>query len=137
MLPLSLLLVLAFRQTDPALASTLQGVARRFSTLGLLVVGTLLATGLVNTWMMADSPLSLVTTNYGRLLLLKIALFVVMVMIAGINRLQLTPRLPKTDAVHRLDRNTRVELALGFAIIAIVSVLGVLSPAMHMGMQMK
>ncbi len=137
LLPLSLLLVLAFRQTDPALASTLRGVVRRFSTLGLFVVGTLLATGLVNTWMMADSPLRLLTTNYGRLLLLKIALFVVMVTIAGVNRLQLTPRLPKTDAVHRLDRNTRVELALGLAIIAIVSVLGVLSPAMHMGMQMK
>jgi putative copper export protein len=41
-----------------------------------------------------------------------------------------------TDAVHSLDRNTRVELALGLAIIAIVSVLGLLSPAVHMGMQM-
>jgi putative copper export protein len=41
-----------------------------------------------------------------------------------------------TDAVHSLDRNTRIELALGLAIIAIVSVLGLLSPAVHMGMQM-
>jgi putative copper resistance protein D len=135
LLPLSLLFVLAIRQ--PALASILQAATRRFSTLGLLSVGTLLATGFVNTWMMTDSMTSLLATDYGRLLLLKIALFVVMVTIAGINRLWLTPRLPKMDAVHRLDRNTRAELALGLAIIGIVSLLGVLSPAQHMGMPMK
>jgi putative copper export protein len=60
-----------------------------------------------------------------------------MVAIASINRLWLTPGLPKTEAVHRLDRNTRVELALGLMIIAIVSILGLLSPAVHMGMQMQ
>jgi copper resistance protein D len=136
LLPLSLLFVLASRQADPSLASTVQVATRRFSTLGLLSVGTLLATGLVNTWMLAGSLPALLETDYGRLLLLKIALFVAMVAIAGINRLGLTPALPNTEAVHRLDRNTRVELALGLAIIAIVSVLGVLSPAVHMGMQM-
>jgi copper resistance protein D len=136
LLPLSLLFVLAIRQTDPSLASTLQVATRRFSTLGLLSVGTLLATGLVNTWMLAGSLPGLLETDYGRLLLLKIALFVAMVAIAGINRLRLTRGLPKTEAVHRLNRNTRIELALGLAIITIVSVLGVLPPAGHMGMQM-
>jgi copper resistance protein D len=136
LLPLLLLFVLAIRQTDPSLASTLQVATRRFSTLGLLSVGALLATGLVNTWMLAGSLPALLETDYGRLLLLKIGLFVAMVAIASINRLRLTPRLPNTEAVHRLDRNTRVELALGLVIIAIVSVLGVLPPAAHMGMQM-
>jgi copper resistance protein D len=137
LLPLSLLFVLAIRQRDPSLASTLQIATRRFSTLGLLSVGTLLATGLVNTWMLAGSLPALLETDYGRLLLVKIALFVAMVAIAGINRLRLTPELPTTEAVHRLDRNTRVELALGLMIIAIMSVLGLLSPAVHMGMQMQ
>ncbi len=137
LLPLSLLFALALRQTDPVLASTLQVATRRFSMLGLLSVGTLLVTGLVNMSMLAGSLPTLLTTDYGSLLLLKIALFVAMVALAGINRLRLTLALPKTDAVHRLDRNTRVELALGLAIIAIVSILGVLSPAVHMGMQMK
>jgi putative copper resistance protein D len=136
LLPLSLLFVLAIRQTDPSLVSTMQVATRRFSTLGLLSVGTLLATGLVNTWMLAGSLPALVETDYGRLLLLKIALFVAMVAIASINRLRLTPELPKTEAVHNLDRNTRGELALGLAIIAIVSILGVLPPAVHVGMQM-
>jgi putative copper resistance protein D len=136
LLALALLFVLAIRRTDPALASTLQVATWRFSTLGLLSVGTLFATGLVNTWMLAGNLPNLLETDYGRLLLLKIALFVAMVAIAGINRLRLTPALPNTQAAHRLDRNARVELALGVAIIAIVGLLGVLPPAVHVGMQM-
>jgi hypothetical protein len=60
-----------------------------------------------------------------------------LLLIAGISRLRLTPALPKMDAVHRLACNMRVELALGLAIIAIVSVLGVLPPAAHMAMQLQ
>jgi putative copper resistance protein D len=86
--------------------------------------------------MLAGTLPAWLETDYGRLLL-KIALFVAMVAIAGINRLRLTPGLPNTEVVRRLNRNTRVELVLGLAIIAIVSVLGVLSPAVHMGMQMQ
>ncbi len=57
-----------------------------------------------------------------------------MVAIAAVNRLRLTPQLPNSEAVHRLDRNARIELALGLAIVTIVSVL---APAVHGAMQMK
>jgi putative copper resistance protein D len=136
LLPLSLLFGMALRQTDPSLASALPVATRRFSTLGFLSVGTLLATGLVNTCMLAGSLPALADTGYGRLLLLKVALFAVIVAIASINRLRLMPELPWTDAVRRLNRNARIEVALGLAIIAIVSVLGTLSPGAHLGTQM-
>ena len=136
LLPLSLLFGMALRQTDPTLASALPVATRRFSTLGLLSVGTLLATGLVNTCMLAGSLPALAYTGYGGLLLLKVALFGIIVAIASINRLRLMPELPRTDAVRRLNRNARIEVALGLAIIAIVSVLGTLSPGAHLGMQM-
>jgi putative copper resistance protein D len=136
LLPLSLLFGMALRQTDPSLASALPVATRRFSTLGLFSVGTLLATGLVNTGMLAGSLPALAYTDYGGLLLLKIALFGIIVAIASINRLRLMPELPRTDAVRRLNRNARIEVALGLAIIAIVSVLGTLSPGAHLGMQM-
>ena len=136
LLPLSLLFGMALRQTDPSLASALPVATQRFSTLGLLSVGTLLATGLVNTCMLAGSLNALTDTDYGGLLLLKVALFAVIVAIASINRLRLMPELPGSDAVRGLNRNARVEVALGLAIIAIVSVLGTLSPAAHLGMQM-
>jgi putative copper resistance protein D len=136
LLPLSLLFAMALRQTDASLASALPMATRRFSTLGLLSVGTLLATGLVNACMLAGSLPALADTDYGGLLLLKVALFAIIVAIASINRLKLMPHLPGTDATRRLDRNARVEVALGLVIIAIVSVLGTLSPAAHLGMQM-
>jgi putative copper resistance protein D len=136
LLPLSLLFGMALRQTDPSLASALSVATRRFSTLGLLSVGTLLCTGLVNTCMLAGSLPALAYTDYGGLLLLKVALFGVIVAIASNNRLKLMPELSSTDAVRRLNRNARIEVALGLAIIAIVSVLGTLSPGAHLGMQM-
>jgi putative copper resistance protein D len=132
--PLWLLFRLAIRQTDQSLGFAAQIATHRFSTLGLLTVGTVLVTGLVNTWMLVSSPAALLGTDYGRLLLLKITLFVAMVAVAGVNRFGLTPRLPGKVPLHRLARNALIEIGLGLAIITIVSVLGTLPPAHHMGM---
>jgi copper resistance protein D len=109
----------------------------RFSTLGIFSVGTLILTGAINTLYPAGSIAALTETDYGRLLLIKIALFLGMVVIATINRLWLTPRLfqgakaAARDASQRLRRNTLVEVAAGAIIIAIVTVPGV-SPPGHM-----
>lgn len=137
LLPLWLLLRLGTRHVNRSLDLTVQTATYRFSTLGLLTVGTLLATGLVNTWMLVGSPAALFETDYGRLLLLKIALFAAMVAVAGVNRFRLTPRLPENEPMRRLGRNALVEIGLGLAIIAIVSLLGVLPPALHAGMHMQ
>jgi putative copper resistance protein D len=130
LVPLWLLFKFAIRQADRSLAPTVEITTHRFSALGVSAVGTLLATGLVNTWMLVGGLTSLLETEYGRLLLLKIALFVAMVITAGINRLRLTSRLPNEGAMRQLALNVLVEIGLGLAILAVVSVLGVLPPAM-------
>jgi len=56
----------------------------------------LIATGIVNGWILSGSVPALIGTDYGWLLLAKVALFVTMVGIAAINRLWLTPRLALT-----------------------------------------
>jgi putative copper resistance protein D len=111
---------------------------RRFSMLGILSVGTLLLSGIVNTWMLAGSFRAMAVTDYGRLLLLKITLFAIMVAIAAINRLWLTPK-PKLEADAQrqpqfgipvqLERNSLIEIFLGFIIFALVGLLGTLHPA--------
>lgn len=104
----------------------------RFSLLGYGFVGTVLASGLVNAWFMVGSPALLVGTLYGRLLLGKIALFLMMVALAAVNRLWLVPRLERSPAsAATLQRNCLLELGLGLAILAIVGLLGLLAPAMH------
>jgi putative copper resistance protein D len=137
LLPFWLLFSLATRQADRSLDLTVQTATYRFSTLGLLAVAMLFATGLVNTWMLVGSPAALFETDYGRLLLLKIALFAAMVAVAGVNRFRLTPRLPEKEPMCRLGHNVLIEIGLGLAIIVIVSLLGVLPPALHAGMHMQ
>jgi putative copper resistance protein D len=96
-------------------------------------VGALLLSGLVNTWYLAGSVPELVGTSYGRLLLVKIALFVAMVALAATNRMRLAPRIVARDAaaLRSLTRNATIETALGLAVVAIVGALGVMIPAAH------
>jgi len=101
-------------------------------------VSTLAATGIVNTWVLAGSIPALLGTDYGRLLLVKIALFLVMVATAAVNRLVLTPRLMRksdpaagAEALRRLRNNSLIETAIGAIVLLIVAALGTLPPGLH------
>jgi copper resistance protein D len=135
LLPLVLLFAAARRTTDPAVASFARETTLRFSAFGVIAVGTVLATGLVNACVMVGSLPALVSTDYGRLLMLKMGLFATMVFIAAFNRLHLTPRLLSTrnaaDAQRLLQRNSLIEAALALTILIIVGALGTLPPAVH------
>ncbi len=135
LVPLGLLLTRAWRSADPALGRMAPLVTARFSVLGIVSVGTLVTTGLVNTWFLAGTVPALIGTPYGRILLLKIALFLVMLGIAAVNRQRLTPRLsaevPGQPAMRQLARNSAIELALGLVIFGLVGVLGTLPPGLH------
>jgi len=112
---------------------------RRFSTLGMVSVAILVISGAVNSWILVGSVHGLLVTDYGRLLLIKIAVFVVMVGFAAVNRFWLAPHLAadaksgaEPGALAALKRNTLMEIALGLAIFAIVGGLGTLHPAIHL-----
>jgi putative copper export protein/mono/diheme cytochrome c family protein len=114
---------------------------RRFSQLGLMVVGTLLGTGLVNSWFLVGTIPALVGTDYGMLLLCKLGLFLLMVALATFNRFWLTPRLCSgalgttrmncAAAARWLRRSAVLEAVLGFAVVAIVGGLGLVPPGAH------
>src|SRR5215469_6571902 len=150
LLPLALLLAAA-RREEISLALA-RDATLRFSTLGLISVGLLIATGIVNGWILAGSVPALIGTDYGRLLLAKVALFFAMVAVAAVNRLRLTPRLALAissppcgqalaherdadgapaaarTALGALARNSLVEATFGLAILVIVGALGTLPP---------
>jgi putative copper resistance protein D len=100
----------------------------------MLSVGTLVVTGIVNGAILVGSVSALFNTGYGRLLLLKIALFCVMVSVATINRFRLTPRIMRSSAgghkqdLLQLHTNCWIEVTLGSIILLIVAVLGMLPP---------
>jgi len=106
--------------------------------MGIAIVVVVFATGIINAWILVGSWHALIVTGYGRVLMLKVALFAAMLLIAAANRFWLTPRLalpsgsePQYEAVHRLERNSMIEIALALLIFAIVAMLGTLHPAIH------
>jgi copper resistance protein D len=109
----------------------------RFSQMGYAAVAFLAMTGTLNTLLLVGSTQALVGTPYGRLLGLKILLFLAMGAVALFNRLRLLPHLRReaqaSPAVAALARSVLFEQGLGFAILAVVSVLGTLPPAIHAG----
>jgi copper resistance protein D len=135
LVPLALLLrVVRGDQHETSVAIGRDAVLR-FSTLGIVSVGTLTATGVVNGWMLVGSVTALTDTDYGRLLMVKIGLFFVMLSIAAVNRFRLTPRLTQKpsatsshEALRQIERNSLIEASVGAIIIGIVAVLGTLPP---------
>lgn len=106
-------------------------LTRRFSSLATLSVLILLPTGIVNGWMILPSINALTGTLYGELLLAKIVAFLLMLAFAGVNRFVLTPQLASPhseNARTRLIIHSGCEIVLGLAILALVGVLGTLTP---------
>lgn len=107
-------------------------VIRRFSNVALVCVGVLTLSGLWMGWLHVGSPELLITTLYGRTLLVKLGLVLVLVVLGGVNLLHVLPGL---EAARTLDpdrpslvvaalRHFRgvivLEAVLGVAILAIV-----------------
>jgi putative copper resistance protein D len=128
LLPFALLLL----NTNPDTAGRL---SHRFSALATAGVLILLPTGIANGWFALPGVDALTTTLYGKLLLAKIALFVLMLAFAAVNRFVLIPQLAHEGSAgrgaSRLAIHSGSELALGLIILAIVGVLGILDPGGH------
>lgn len=140
--PLALLLATARREGAEPWLLVAHIAATRFSTLGVFSVASLLATGIANSWFLVGDLAALLSTDYGRWLLLKLGFLVAMVGIASVNHSRLVPRLasarttlalePAWKVVRELERNTAIEVGLGVLILGIVGVLGILPPAAHL-----
>lgn len=128
LLPFALLLL----DTRPDAAGRL---SLRFSALATASVLILLPSGIANAWFVLPSANALTATLYGKLLLAKIALFLLMLAFAAVNRFVLIPKLSHEASAgrsaSRLAIHSGCELALGLVILAIVGVLGILDPGGH------
>lgn len=132
------LLLLRTPTPTPAATGALHRALHGFSGVGTAVVAVLLATGAINGWFLVglDHLNGLWTTAYGRLLSLKLVLFVVMLGLAAANRFQLTPALGRGlgaqdsegAALDHLRRSVILETALGFGVLALVAWFGTLAP---------
>ncbi|MGH7334892.1 MAG: copper resistance D family protein [Candidatus Rokuibacteriota bacterium] len=116
---------------------------RRFSTLALLSVVVMLASGAYAVPLQVGSVPALLGTAYGRWLLIKLALLVPLLGVAFVNRAYYRPRLERaaveptdggSDAgalVARLGRCVLIEALLMVAVFGTVAMLGLTTPARH------
>lgn len=109
----------------------------RFSQIGTIAVGLIVATGIINCLAVVGFPhfTQLPLTTYGQLLIIKLLLFAAMLVLAALNRWRLTPALSVAirddnpeSAVIRLRRSLLAEGSAAFAILALVAWLGTLDP---------
>jgi putative copper export protein len=139
LLPLVLLLAEVRHDGSPDELEVAQAATLRFSTLGLTSVGTLLVTGLVNTWFLSGTVAALLGTLYGQLLLVKVALFATMIAVASRNRTRFIPRLTavaseasvRLRALRQLGGNASIEASIGVLVLAVVGIIGTLPPGLH------
>ncbi|MGN5375700.1 copper homeostasis membrane protein CopD [Sphingomonas hankookensis] len=105
---------------------------RRFSATGSLLVATVVLSGACNLVAVVgvDDMAMLPSSQYGRLLGLKLLAFLAMLIPAAVNRWRLTQMLARDErrAAAALRLSLSMELALGMTILAVVAVLGTLDP---------
>jgi copper resistance protein D len=116
-------------------------VVRRFSAMSLTAVIFLGMTGIINACFLVGSLRALFGTPYGQLLLIKIALFLLMIGFGAWNLLVLKPRLVRLAKVEEqrgkpkfvasLYRNVACETVLAAGVLLIIGLLGVTPPPMH------
>lgn len=130
---LALLCGLLVRAPGPERIARTHRLASGFAGIGTLLVAAIVASGTVNAWLLVGDFGGLIGTLYGRLLLLKIALFAAMLGCAAVNRFGLTPMLvarhaDPARAWRALRWSVGVETGCGIAIVALVAWLGTLAP---------
>jgi putative copper resistance protein D len=108
-----------------------------FSVAGTVTVTLVFGSGLVNSWMLVgpQNVLTLHTTLYGQLLIVKLLLFAVMLALAAANRFRLTPEFNRalnsngtSRALAMLRKSLALELSIALIILGLVAWLGKLEP---------
>jgi copper resistance protein D len=101
-----------------------------FSFWGQLIVAAIVLTGVVNIALTSHHPPLPPTTPYRALLIAKLIIVAIMILLALFNRFVLAPRLKTSaNALTTLRATSLAEIALGYVVIALVSVFALLDPA--------
>jgi copper transport protein len=102
---------------------------RAFSAGAVVAVACLVVAGVVLATLQVRTPAALVTTEYGRLLLLKLALVTVLLGLGAFNRMVLTLALERRrEAAVGLRRTISVDLVLAAGVVALTAGLGSVPP---------
>ena len=124
-----------------SLTQKIASASARLSMLATIALIFVLSTGIFNSWRQIGELSNLWTSDYGEILIVKVALVSVMMLIGAINRFYLVPRVEqwgnhpnKKDKkiVARFQAVLRVDSVLFVTIILAAVILGMQSPPAHL-----
>lgn len=123
-LPVLLLVAWEARKaaSEGSAAAEMTEVAARFSAVATVAVGLIVVTGVYSAWLQVAEPERLWTTEYGLLLLVKLALVAPLLALGGVNLAWTRPRLAVTGAAGARAR-TALRTLVGAEIVLAVAVL--------------
>lgn len=117
-------------------AAAVLALCRRFSPMGQIMVLLMAVTALLQALVMIETPANLLATAYGWTALAKMALFVLLLGAAALNRFRAAPELSHAaraeDGRRLLRRTLTVEVALALLVILAAGLLASLPPVMRM-----
>lgn len=118
------------RQMKAGVLPAARAAVRRFSLISLVTVGVLSGSGIGTACFLVGSFHALMTTTYGRLLIIKVTLFLAAISLGAWNLLVHKPRMESMpQALGGIAQKVSVEIVLGMLIVAVVAILGMMPPA--------
>ena len=114
-----------------ALGTTALAVVRAFNPVALTAAAVLVLSGLTSARFRVGTLAALTGSAYGKLLLLKIALVVLVAIVGAWNWKRLTPALVDDQSALKLRRSAILELTIAALVLALTAALVVSSPPME------
>lgn len=102
-----------------------------FSRVALPSVIVLLMTGILAAWIHLPSLSALLTTSYGRILIMKLGLVLVILVIGFVNWRRITPRLMDLNGPPVMRKSAALELLFAHTVLLVTAVLTRTSPLDH------
>lgn len=131
------LILLLMEKTKEVQLLTFDALSR-FSGLGSIIVATIIFSGLVNSYFLVGiaNITRIFTSQYGILFSVKIGLFLIMVILASLNRFAITPNLGKllddgdtnSNIMKPIHKSIILETSIGLIVIFLVSIFSSLEP---------
>lgn len=109
--------------SDDHSPAQLQATMQRFGRTAVAFVAALVIGGVAMVLLLVQPLTGLLTSAYGRLILIKLALVALLLVIAAANKLYLVPRLTTPGYPRKLRFTISGEMVTGFGILAVTSYL--------------
>ncbi len=112
--------------------SAVQMSLKRFGDHAIALVIALIAAGLLMLINLIHEPVELIETSYGRSLLIKLLLVIVLLGIAALNRLRLVPELERTGSSMSFCTSVKLEMAVALLLLVTTAYLStIVGPMSH------